>query len=184
MTAVAESHSSRWWIPLLQGILSIIVGIMFLMKPIATSATAVLVLGIYWLIIGGFDLISLIWNRTAWGWKLFTGIIGILAGGLIVSSYFGNSAMPLVDVLGTTAAVGLALSVVLGILGILYGIFALIGAFTGGGWVAGVLGALGVVFGLIILFNPALVALGLPFVIGIWLLVSGVFLIISAFRLR
>lgn len=186
MTAEALSAPKpvKWWLPLVQGILSIIVGILFLAKPVATSASAVLVLGLYWLIIGILDIVGLFRDRTAWGWKLFTGIIGILAGGLILSSFLGNSTTPLVDRLGTTLLLGVTFAVVIGILGIVYGIFALINAFRGAGWAAGILGVLTIIFGIIILANPVATALGLPLVIGIWLIVGGIFLIVAAFRLR
>ena len=40
------------------------------------------------------------------------------------------------------------------------------------------------IFGFIIIANPVKTAMGMPFVIGIWLLIGGIFLIIAAFRLR
>jgi uncharacterized membrane protein HdeD (DUF308 family) len=185
MTADALSAPKpvKWWFPLVQGILSIVVGLLFLIEPVRTSKTAVLVLGIYWLILGILDLIGLFRDRTAWGWKLFTGIIGILAGGLIVSSFLGQDATTL-DRLLTTAMLGTTFAIVIGMLGIVYGIVMLIEAFRGAGWGAGILGVLTIIFGLIILANPIKTALGLPFVIGIWLLVGGIFLIVAAFRLR
>ena len=90
----------------------------------------VLAIGIYWFIIGVFDLIRLFWDRTRWGWTLFSGIIGILAGGMIVSGMLGQN-----NPLGTAFVVGTTLTWVIGLMGILYGIMALIGAFRGGGLV-------------------------------------------------
>lgn len=184
MTAEALSAPKpvKWWFPLIQGILSIVVGLLFLIRPVATSKSAVLVLGLYWLILGILDLIGLFRDRTAWGWKLFTGIIGILAGGVIISGFLGDATT--LDRLMTTAMVGVAFAWIIGFLGIVYGIVALISAFRGAGLAAGILGALTIVFGIIILANPVATALGLPLVIGIWLLVGGIFLIIAAFRLR
>lgn len=180
--ALAAPKPVKWWFPLIQGILSIIVGALFLMRPIQTSKTAILILGIYWLLIGILDLVGLFRDRTAWGWKLFTGILGIVAGGIIISGFLGDATT--LDRLMTTAMVGVAFAWVIGFLGLFYGIVALIAAFRGGGWGAGIIGVLAIVFGLIILANPLATAAGLPFVIGIWLLVAGIFLIIAAFRLR
>ncbi|MEI2691692.1 MAG: DUF308 domain-containing protein [Anaerolineae bacterium] len=181
--ALAAPKPVKWWFPLVQGILSIVVGLLFLMQPVATSKTAVGLLGLYWLILGILDLFSLFRDRTAWGWKLFTGIIGILAGGLIVSNFLGSNAGTM-DRLLTTAVLGVTFAIVIGTLGIIYGIVMLIAAFRGAGLGAGILGALTIVFGILILTNPIQTALGLPFVIGIWLLIGGIFLIIAAFRAR
>ena len=181
--ALGAPKPVKWWFPLVQGILSIVVGLLFLMRPVATSKTAILVLGFYWLFIGILDLIGLFRDRTAWGWKLFTGILGILAGGIIISGSVGADVTTL-DRLMTTMTVGVAFAWVIGFLGIFYGIVALIAAFRGGGWGAGIMGVLAIVFGFIIMANPITTALGLPFVIGIWLLIAGISLIFAAFRLR
>ncbi len=179
--AFAAPRPMRWWFPLVQGILSIIIGALFLMRPVATSKTAVLVLGIYWLFLGIIDLIGLFRDRTAWGWKLFTGIIGILAGGMIIGGFANATSL---ERLLTTAMVGVAFAWIIGFLGIVYGITMLVAAFRGAGLGAGVLGVLTLIFGFIILANPITTAMGLPLVIGIWLLIGGLFLIVVAFRLR
>jgi uncharacterized membrane protein HdeD (DUF308 family) len=80
--------------------------------------------------------------------------------------------------------VGVTIAWVIGFLGVLYGIVMLIAAFRGAGWGAGILGVLTIVFGIIILSNPVWTALGLPLVIGIWLLIGGIGLIFAAFRMR
>ncbi len=173
---VAKKH---WWLPLVEGILAIIVGIFFLSKPLVTSSAFVLVLGFYWFFLGIADLFGLFRDRSAWGWKLFSGIVGILAGGLIISSILIKD-----NPLGTAFVVGTTFTWVLGLLGIMYGIIGLIGAFRGGGWVSAILGIVAIFFGIILLSNPMAAALGLPFTLGILLIFGGIFLIIAAFRLR
>jgi len=69
-------------------------------------------------------------DHTAWGWKLFIGIISILAGGTILA-YPVAAALALPQVLVVGA----------GLLGIMEGIILLVMAFKGGGWSAGILGA-------------------------------------------
>lgn len=182
MAAMAAPKPVKWWVPLVIGILAIIVGLLFLMKPVYTSAIAVGLLGLYWLVLGIVDIIRIFQDRTAWGWKLFTGIIAIIAGGLILSNYIGGSTL---DKLATTMMVGVALTWVIGFLAIIYGIVALIAAFRGGGWVLGLVGVLGIIFGMIIAFGRTLLAAtGLPIAIGIFLIAEGIILIVSAFRVR
>jgi uncharacterized membrane protein HdeD (DUF308 family) len=182
MSALAAEKPIKWWVPLITGILAIVVGILFFVKPIATSTAAVLVLGLYWLIIGVVDIIRIFQDRTAWGWKLFMGIIAILAGGVILSGFLGGVKL---EALATTAMVGLAITVVIGILAIVYGIVALISAFRGGGWALGILGVLAIIFGFIMAFSkPIASALALPWALGIFLVIEGIILLVTAFRLR
>jgi uncharacterized membrane protein HdeD (DUF308 family) len=130
-------------------------------------------LGIYWLVSGIFQIIGIFLDRTAWGWKLFAGILGILAGIVILNH-------PLISPL----IVGTTLVIIMGVQGIIFGIAGLVAAFQGGGWGAGILSALSIIFGLILLFNPVLGAAALPWVLGIFGIVGGIFAIVAAFRLR
>ena len=178
-TAVAPAAPTRWWLPLVEGILAIILGLLFLANPLVTSVSFVFGLGLYWLVVGIIDLIRLFWDRTYWGWRLFTGIIGIIAGALIISGIMGQN-----HPLGTAFAVGSAFTFLLACLTIAYGVIGLIAAFRGEGWWPGVLGAIGIVFGLLMLFNPLAATAALPWSLGIVLIAGGIFLIIVAFRMR
>src|SRR3974377_266259 len=124
-----------WWLTLIGGILAIVVGALLLWGNLVTQVKTyfllVEVLGIWWLVDGIFDIVSLFVDRTAWGWKLFIGIVSIIAGGYILM-YPG--------------LVGLALPqlfvLLLGIWGVVKGIVLLFLAFQGGGWPAGIMGAI------------------------------------------
>lgn len=184
MAANTAAAPTRWWIPLVEGILAIILGILLLMNPLRTSAALVLALGLYWLVVGILELVGLLRDRRAWGWKLFMGIIGILAGGVIISGFVGGRGMGLESMLQTTKVVGFAITWVIGFMAIMYGIVALIAAFRGGGWAPGAMGALGILFGLLILANPVAATLGLPMALGFVFIVVGIFMLVAAFRLR
>jgi uncharacterized membrane protein HdeD (DUF308 family) len=181
MSAVAQPAplTSQWWVPLVEGILAIILGFLFFTSPATTAIAFVFGLGLYWLVVGAVDLISIFQNRTAWGWRLFSGIVGVLAGFWIISGILGPA-----HPLGVAFAVGSAFTWVLGILGIVYGIINIFGAFQGGGWWPGILGAIGILFGIWLLSNPVAATLALPFSIGMLLIAGGIALVIAAFRLR
>lgn len=179
----APAKTTRWWIVLVEGILAIILGLLLLTNPIKASGALVLALGLYWIIIGILELVGLLRDRSAWGWKLFVGIIAILAGGVIVSGFLGGQS-DLQTMLGTTFAVGLAFSWVIGFMAIMYGIIALIAAFRGGGWGAGIMGVLGILFGILILANTAAATIGLPIALGILFVFAGIFMLVAAFRAR
>ncbi|NKQ36339.1 MAG: hypothetical protein HF973_12070 [Chloroflexi bacterium] len=162
-----------WWLALLEGIALIILGFLFLSSPGMTSLIAVQFLGIYWLVAGIFRIVSMFLDHTAWGFKLFAGIIGIIAGIVIIQSP-----------LWSTALVGATLIIVLGVQGLIGGVFALIAAFQGAGWGAGVLGGISIIFGILLLANVWVFTFSLPWVLGVFALASGIVAIITAFKMR
>lgn len=178
MTAVAapQKNATPWWLILIFGIAQIIVGILFWTDPKAMSVITVWVIGLYWLVTGAYYLVSLIWDRRRWGWKLFAGIIGILAGWFLVD--------PNGSTLQATLAFGGAVILVLAIQGIMMGIMGLIAAFQGGGWGAGIMGAISIVIGFLLLGNIWAATIVLPLVIAIFAIVGGIFSVIMAFRLK
>ena len=170
-----ETKQSPWWLILLGGILSIIIGILLLTEPVKTTVLLVVALGIYFIISGVFYLINMFVDHTAWGWKLFIGILSIIAGILVLRyPLAGTMIIPKLIIL------------ILGIQGIIVGIISLVMAFKGGGWGAGILGVLAIIFGVILVANwyqPAWVA-ALIWVTGIFAIIGGIGQIIQAFRLR
>lgn len=176
MTSNAMARSERimpWWVVLLEGIFALIIGIMLVANPLGTTVFLIQVLGWYWLISGIFSLVSLFIDRTAWGWKLFSGILGILAGIVIINHPIWSA------VLIPTTLVWM-----MGFFGIIIGVIALIQAFQGGGWGPGILGVLSIIFGILLILNPIASAIALPWVVGIFAIVGGIAAIIMSFRLK
>ncbi len=172
--AVQQKNATPWWLILVFGILQIIVGVMLLMNPFRVANVIVWAIGLYWLVTGIYYLVSLIWDRRKWGWKIFGGIIGIIAGWFLIDASAPER----------LASFGLAIVLVLGIQGIIMGITGLIAAFQGGGWGAGIMGGISIVVGILLLGNMWAAALVLPWVIGVFAIVGGIFAVIMAFRLR
>ncbi len=171
--ASSNAPSGKWWVVLLYGILSIVLGIFFFISPGLTLVSAVFALGLYWLATGIIGLFDMFQDRTAWGWKLFFSVLGIIAGLLVVSRpLWASLVVPTVYV------------IVLGVWGITMGSVMLISAFKGAGWGAGIMGALGIFLGLFLLWNPFAAALALPFVLGTFALVGGVINVYMAFKIK
>jgi uncharacterized membrane protein HdeD (DUF308 family) len=162
-----------WWLVLIEGIASVIVGAFLLFKPGMTLILLIQVMGIFWLIGGIFRLIGIFMDKSMWGWKLVGGIIGILAG-ISVLSY----------PLWSTVMVPTVFVIAIGVQGLIMGVVTLIMAFKGGGWGPGILGALSIIFGFILLANPLAGAVVLPFVAGIYGLIGGIATIVIAFKLK
>lgn len=173
IVSAEETPSTPWWVVLLEGIIAILIGLLLLMRPAATMIVLIQFLGFYWLATGIFSLVSLFWDRSAWGWKLFSGILGILAGLLIIQ-----------NPLWSTLLVPTTLAIVLGSIGIVFGLMQLVEAFRGGGWGIGVLGVLNILLGLLLITRPVIAGLSLPWVLGFLLIAGGVIALFAAFSLR
>src|SRR5947209_17942141 len=81
--ATPESMSIPWWLVLLEGIAAVIIGLFLLTSPGITLLFLVQVAGFFWLF-GGILIVSIFVDSSLWGWKLIGGIIGILAGILVL----------------------------------------------------------------------------------------------------
>ena len=173
-TATSERNQIvPWWLVLIEGIAAIIVGIFLFARPAATMILIVQFLGIYWLVSGIFTLVSLFWNRSVWGWKLFSGFLGIIAGIMIIN-----------NPLWSTLLVPATLVIVLGITGIFIGTGQLVQAFRGGGWGIGILGVLSIILGILLLTRPVIAGLALPLTLAFLLVGGGIVAIFAAFGLR
>jgi uncharacterized membrane protein HdeD (DUF308 family) len=176
MTALAPSaqESNVWWLFLLQGIAAIVLGLMLITAPGATLTVLVTFLGFFWLIEGILSLVHVFTDRSVpWIWSLLTGIVGILAGILVVRH-------PLLAAL----TVPTVLVILLGVGGLIMGALEIVGGFTGGGIGSFILGVINVLIGLLLLGSPVTAALAVPLVFGVLLLVEGIALIVWAFRMR
>jgi uncharacterized membrane protein HdeD (DUF308 family) len=162
-----------WWLVLLEGIAVLILGILLVIAPGATLEIIVQIVGFFWLIKGLFNIISIFIDQSMWGWKLFAGILGIIAG-LVVLRH------PLWSAVALPAIV----AIIIGIQGIIVGVVGLVVAFKGGGVGPAILGVVSILFGLVLLINPILSAVALVLVLAAFAIVGGVASIIMAFRLR
>jgi len=172
---VFETKQHPWWLTLMGGLLNVIIGILLLTAPVKTVVLLVVALGIYWLISGIFMLVGMFMDHTAWGWKLFVGLLSTLAG-ILVLRY------PLLSAL----EVPRILILLIGIQGLIVGVVMLILAFQGGGWGAGILGILSIIFGLVLMFNYWKLGSVVIFVwvAAIFALIGGIGQIIQAFQQR
>ena len=173
-TAFLPQKSSVWWLFLLQGFAGIILGLMLVTEPGATVLALTTLLGFYWLILGLLALVQVFVDRdTPWIWSLLSGVVGILAGVLVLRH-------PLLAAITVPTVIVL----ILGIQGVAMGVLEIIAAFSGGGVGPFILGAIHVVVGILLISSPVVAALALPIVFGVLLLIQGVGLIILAFRVR
>jgi uncharacterized membrane protein HdeD (DUF308 family) len=162
-----------WWLVLLEGIFAAILGILLLIEPAATLVFLVQVLGFYLFLEGILRIVSIFLDTSLWGLKLGIGVLGILAGIVVLN-----------HPLWSAVTIPTFIVYVVGYLAIVEGIIGLIHAFQGGGLGAGILGILVIIFGLILVLNPLIGLVALPFVLGGFMLVGGIAAIVASFRLR
>lgn len=169
----ATSHRMPWWVIMIAGIAVFIVGLLLLISPHMSLLILVQLLGIYWLVTGTLSVVSIFVDKRHWGWKLVAGILGMLAGLIVLR-----------DPLWSALIVPAILIIILAVQALIAGVTQIIHAFSGGGWGIALLGVLNIIFGLILLFNPFLGVRVLPIVLGIFALIGGITLFFSSFRLH
>jgi len=171
--AVEQTLETPWWVVLLQGMFAALIGLFLVFSPGVTTVVLIQFLGFYWLIGGIFGIVSIFIDTSLWGWKLFAGILGIMAG-LAIIQY----------PLWSTFLVPGVLVVFLGIEGMIIGLLNVIQAFQGGGWGVGILGVLSLLFGVVLVANPLLGSVTLVLLMGILGIIGGIGAIVYAFQIR
>lgn len=174
MKAALDRIGSSWWLVLILGVVTVIVGVIVFLHPFAAVRVAAVILGIWLLISGVFQLLQS-FDRSlepaARSLSAISGVLGIILG-IICFESVENRLELLVLFIGLWWIIRGVMQLVVGA-----------GAGEGGGFLI-FLGILGVVAGIVVLiWNIASLAV-LALVVGIWLLVLGVAEIISAFRVR
>jgi uncharacterized membrane protein HdeD (DUF308 family) len=162
MSVSTSERQLERYVLLLGGIASVVFSILLFSWTEATLAVIMLLIGLSWLIQGLFSIMAIFVDKTGWGWNLFSGIIGVIAGVLVLG-----------HPLQSTVILPAVLAIIIGILGILIGVIALIGAFQGGGWGSGIFGAITLVIGLLFLFNSVVGGQVLVWLMALLLLIQG-----------
>lgn len=170
-----------WWITLVQGIAALIIGILLFTNPLSTLFTIVILLGVFWLIGGIFDIIGAFTRRNgdkSWWWSIISGIIGIIAGLFLLGNPYAS-----------IVALPVTIGILIGILAIASGAINIFKAIRlrneikGEGWII-VWGVISIVLGFWILSTPLLSGASLVWVAAIAAVVGGIAMIFFSFRLR
>jgi uncharacterized membrane protein HdeD (DUF308 family) len=170
-----------WGLILLRGISMVILGIILLAFPMASLTVLLALMGAWWIIDGVITVFKSFKGREyqkAWGWGIFMGVLGIVAGVVVLSK-------PLASAILTTSF----LTWFLGIVALAYG---LNGIVTGislrkeirGEWSMILGGILSICFGIILMVSPFVSAVIILKTVGIVASVVGIVVIIVAFGVK
>lgn len=171
-TVEYEVMQVPWWLVVLEGIFAVIIGLFLLFSPVVTTITLVQILGIFWFLGGVISIVSLLMDRENMGWKLLSGVMGILIG--IVVFVYPYSPFVILALL----------VIIIGIWSIIYGVIRLVWALNGGGLGMAILGLLTIALGILLLVNPLAGAVVLPWIYGISLVIGGIAALIGGFRMK
>ena len=164
-----------WWLLLFGGIISLVVGIVIISWPTPTVIVVAVLFAIYLIISGIFEIVRSFASGLTGGTRallLITGVLSVILGIFAIRSAADNA----VDLLG----------IFVGIAFLFRGFASLFMGFDskeGRGWNI-FFGIIMLVGGVVILVQPALALTALAWVVGIWLVLIGLYEIIASFIVR
>ena len=164
-----------WWLLLFGGIISLVVGIVIISWPTPTVIVVAVLFAIYLIISGIFEIVRSFASGLTGGTRallLITGVLSVILGIFAIRSAADNA----VDLLG----------IFVGVAFLFRGFASLFMGFDskeGRGWNI-FFGIIMLVGGVVILVQPALALTTLAWVVGIWLVLIGLYEIIASFIVR
>jgi len=163
----------EWPAVFLMGLITLGLGIVVISWPQETLTVISVLIGLQILVYGIYRLITAFAHDTiSPGWTGFVGVLGIIVGIAVLRHPFQTVAV---------------LAVLLGVVWIIGGIIELIGAIADGGDHRG-LGILGgllsIAAGIVVVAWPAPTVTVVAWIAGLYLIVFGLFICVSAFQLR
>ena len=173
-----QGRSHGWLAHLLWGLSSIVLGFLLLTRPVMTGLVLVQFMAVYWIAGGVVDVVHGVFAREkGWGWNIAGGIVGILAGFVILGHPIIGAAL--------TAA---TLFILAAFTAIFSGVTNILGCRSQAGrswsWGRFFLGVLQVIIGIFMLWHPILGTLTFTTALGLVAIVGGAGSIGLAFRAR
>jgi len=167
----------NWWMIALRGVLAIVFGILALIWPDTTKLALVLLFGAFALTDGGLAVaagIAMSKYFERWWALLLEGFTGIVIG---VLTFFW------------TNVTGLVLLYLIASWAVITGIFEIVAAIQlrkviSGEWAMIISGLMSVLFGILLFVFPAVGAMSLVWLIGMYAIAFGIMALVFAFRVR
>ncbi|NQW73517.1 MAG: DUF308 domain-containing protein [Actinobacteria bacterium] len=175
-----EALGRKWWLLLLFGVVTIVVGIFCVMQPVDAVETLSWLFAVWLIVTGIFELVRAFGSQISGGMRallIITGALSLVLGFVALRSFWDDD----VVLAGWILAIFIGISFLFRGFSILFlGIEGKGQAGRGWNIFAGIVIIIG---GMIILTAPATI-IALAWVVGIWLIVMGIFEIITSFMVR
>lgn len=173
--AIMSLHQGSWWSLLIKGIAAVVIGILALSNPEGVFTTLMRFFGIFVLVVGIVATIGGIMQRRQsdkWLVMLIPGLVGIIIG--IVAIAWPARTVRVVAFL-------------IAIWALVHGVSEIYSALrlrkdVKGEWVPLIVGIASVVLGILLIVGPLTAAAIVTWLVGLFLLILGVFWLILAFR--
>lgn len=186
MTNTEETSSkkfvgSMWKLIMTKSIVLMTLGLVLLLFPEATLTTLIFIMGVYWLIDGivsAYNALKSRKNNQYWGWGIFTGLIGIIAGIVVLTNTFSSAVIAtsfLMWFLGLVAVIN-------GVSGLVTGIRLKKQHAGEKSMIWG--GIFSIVLGIILISSPYMSALLIIKIIGAFALFAGLITLAMAFSVK
>jgi short repeat uncharacterized protein DUF308 len=172
-TTTPQSHG--WALLLLWGVSWVILGLFLLFRPGVTAILLVQFMAVFWVVGGVIDLMSgLTHAQPGRGWRIFGGILGAVAGVVLMVH----------PVLGTIVTIAFqfyllaAVSIVIGLINLFGGFKAHLS------WGASLLGLVQIILGIFLVTHPLVGMMAYLLTLSWLMIVGGIVTIVAAFRVR
>ncbi len=169
--------AQNWWALALRGLFAVLFGLITLLWPSLTLIVLVTVFGAYALVDGIFAVIAAVWaaeTHHRWVMLALEGVAGIAAG--IITFIWPN-------ITGVVLLYLIAIwAIVTGLLEVRAGTH--LRRHAASEWTLILGGIASLVFGVLLILFPGAGALTVVWLIGLYALVFGIFMLVLAFRLR
>jgi uncharacterized membrane protein HdeD (DUF308 family) len=167
-----QSRGAWMALSFITGLLMIVLGGLFLARPGLSLASVIWLVGIFAIVYGVSLAVSGLMGRTeSWGWALAGGVLAVIMG-VVTLAWPGATSLAVLYIIASWA--------------IISGIVDLGGAFTSGisggrrAWLA-ILGLLSIAVGITFFVHPVTGVLALLWLVGVYLVVLGIFRIVAGF---
>jgi uncharacterized membrane protein HdeD (DUF308 family) len=176
-TTMNKLLSQAWWMLALRAVVALLFGILAFLLPGLTLLWLVTLFAVYALISGIASVVGAIQNRTSdrqWWLILLLGLVSIGAG-IIAIVAPGLTALVWIYVIGANALITGVLDIAVAIR---------LRKVIEGEWLLIVAGLASVLFGISVILFPGAGALALVWLISAYALVTGILLLVLAFKAR
>lgn len=176
-----KKAARHWWVVLVQGLLFLILGVVFVMSPGDTLKTLIQILAIYWLLSGALTIVSSTIGeyKGSRAWGFLAGLVSLAAGIFMLAyPYFAEFTTVFLVYIFAFA------SILYGILQIIEGSNVRKNAGKDWAWGNLLLGIFNIFFGLMLFIFPLAAAIAYVWVAGIMAIIGGLALLWTAYRLK
>jgi uncharacterized membrane protein HdeD (DUF308 family) len=174
MEDIAKSLTKDWWLFILYGVFAILFGILIVAWPSLGVFTLVVLFGAFALADGILSIIAAFTVKDRRAWRIFRGIVGIVAG-VVALAWPDITAVALLAVIAAWAFV----------MGIVELVFAIATPTSAGNrFLLALGGVFSIVFGIFLVARPGLGALAVVWIIGLFAVLYGIYSIVFGVNLK